>query len=249
MDQRGYQSRPFHPVSQPNVQSYLGAFPQSSSQLRKANNISVKSRSCGCSHNRSISTSQVPPTNKQSKEQYGITYTVYQHCFLSRFGPAQAMKPKPNQQITTNPNHFPTNHQGNNIIGSYQQQHRPGKQALIALKTRQVEVVLHISQTVNMHAQRNCGHGHHHGRALRIKTQKPVHSQCMGGKPSAQRKRNSRTHDPNFIEQHITKRNAHLHTQDRHIHYHELNPSTSQARQQTSQINTLQGSIEHQRST
>lgn len=106
-------------------------------------------------------------TNNTKSNRVSLTWFT-NIAFLSRFGPAQAMKPKPNQQITTNPNHFPTNHQGNNIIGSYQQ-HRPGKQALIALKTRQVEVVLHISQTVNMHAQRNCGHGHHHGRALRIK--------------------------------------------------------------------------------
>jgi len=63
----GYWCRSFHPISLPNMQAYLRTFSQSSPQQGKANNIRVISRSTSCSENRSVSTSQIPPTNKQSK--------------------------------------------------------------------------------------------------------------------------------------------------------------------------------------
>jgi hypothetical protein len=72
---------------------------------------------------------------------------------LGRLGPAQTVEPKSNQQVATNSNHFPTNHKSNNVIGSDQLEHRSCKQALVAQETRQVRVVLHISQTVDMHAK------------------------------------------------------------------------------------------------
>jgi len=102
--------RTFHPVCQPNMQTNLCTFPLSSSLLCKTNHISIISRSTGCSQLRSISASLIPPTKKQSYQQYSITYAVYLHCFLCSFSPTQTMKPKSNQQITTNSNHFPTHH-------------------------------------------------------------------------------------------------------------------------------------------
>lgn len=200
-----------HPVRQPNVQSNLCTFSQGSSQLCEANNIRIEGRSAGSSLNGSISASLIPPTNKQSKQQYGITYTVYQHCFLSRLSPAQTNKPKSNQQIATNSNHFPTNHKSNDIIGCNLLLHRSSKLAQIALETRQVRIVLHVSQAIQVYAKRHCADCHYHGCALCIKTLQPIYTECMRAKPGSQRYSNCGTCYPQFVKQHITEHSTNLH--------------------------------------
>jgi hypothetical protein len=102
--------RTLHGISQPYMLTNLCTFSQSSSQQCKTNPISIISRSTCCCKKRSISTSQIPPTKKQTQKQYSITYTVYLHCFLCCLCPTQTVEPKSNQQITTYSNHFPTNH-------------------------------------------------------------------------------------------------------------------------------------------
>jgi hypothetical protein len=141
MNQSRDGGRTLHPVRQPNMLTYLRAFSQSSPLLCKTNHLSIISRSAGSSQLRSVSTPQIPPAKKQSSQLYSITYTVYLHCFLCSFSPAQTMKPKSNQQITTNSNHFPTNHKGQQIICSYQQLHRTSKLTLITLETRKMRIM------------------------------------------------------------------------------------------------------------
>jgi hypothetical protein len=219
-----------HPVRQPNVQSNLCTFSQGPSQLCEANNIRIEGRSAGSSLNGSISASLIPPTNKQSEQQYSITYTVYLHCFLSGLSPAQTMKPKSNQQIATNSNHFPTNHKSNDIIGCNQLLHRSSKLAQIALETRQVRIVLHVSQAIQVYAKRHCTDSHYHGCALCIKTLQPIYTECMRAKPSTQRYSNCRTRYPQFVKQHITEHGTYLHAKYCHTSTTTSSkPSTSEA--------------------
>lgn len=192
--------RTFHPVCQPYVQTNLRTFPLSTSGLCKANNISIRRSTGSHKKNRSVCASLIPPANKQSKKQDCIAHTIHQHCFLSRFCPAQTMKPKANQQVATNPNHFPTNQECNEVIGSHQQQHRSGEEALIALKASTVGVSLHIPQTVEVHTKAHGRDCEHHGRTQRVKTLKPVYSQSMGAKPRAQREHDCRRTHPDFIK-------------------------------------------------
>lgn len=105
-----YRGRTLHRVSLPHMQTNLCTFSQSSSQQCKTNPISIICRSTCCCEKRSICASLIPPTKKQTKKQYSVTYTVYLHCFLCPFSPTQTMEPESNQQITTYSNHFPTNH-------------------------------------------------------------------------------------------------------------------------------------------
>jgi len=198
------------------MQTNLCTFSLSSTQLSKANPISIISGSTRCSQLRSICASQIPPTKKQSKEQYSITYTVYLHCFLCSFCPTQTMKPKSNQLIATNSNHFPTYHKCLQIISSHLQQHRTCKQTLIALETRKMGIMLHISQTIDMHTKTHCTYSNHHRSALCIKTQKHIYCYCMSTEPTSLRDHYCRSHRPNFIKNKIAQKGTSTQTKNGH---------------------------------
>jgi hypothetical protein len=119
--------------------------------------------------------------------------------------PTQTVKPKTNQQITANSNHFPTNHECLQIICCYQQQHRTSKLTQITLKTSKVWIILHIPQTINMHTKTNGTNCNHHCCAQCIKTLKPFNCYSMSTKPISQRNNNRRTHRPNFIKNKIAQ--------------------------------------------
>jgi hypothetical protein len=206
----------FHPVSQPNMQTNLCTFSQSSSLLCKANPICIKGRSTCCCLQRSISTSLIPPTKKQTSKQNSITDTVYLHCLLCSFGPTQTMKPKTNQQIATYTNHFPTYQECTQIICCYQQQHRTSKQTQVTLKTRQMRIMLHISQTINMYTETYSTYSYHHRSTLRINTEEPIYRYCMSIKPTSQRNDYCRTHRPNFIKDEITQKGTCSQTKNSH---------------------------------
>lgn len=208
MDKSGNGCWTLHPIPKPHVQANLGTFSQSSTLLTKTNPICIICRSPCPIQQRGISGSQIPPTKKQSKKLNSITYTVNKHCFLCSFSPTQTMKPKTNQQIATNSNHFPANHECQQIICCYLQQHRSSKQTQITLKTRKMRVILHIAQTVNMNTKANSTNCNHHRSTLCIKTQKPINCNCMSIKPISQRKNDSGTHRPNFIKNKITKKST-----------------------------------------
>jgi hypothetical protein len=204
------------------VQSNLCTFSQSPSQLRKANKISVEARGSRSSQNRYVCAAQIPPTNKQSKQQNSIAHTIHQHCLLSGFGPAQAVEPKSNLQIATHTNHFPTYHECNDVIGTNQQQHRSGKQALIALETRAVRVLLHISQTVKVHAKAHRGYCDHHSSTLRVKTLQPVYSLSVAAKPGS-----LRDHVPCGSRYNFIKTAKTQHCAIKHTKYCHKSPATS----------------------
>ncbi len=126
------------------------------------------------------------------------------------------MKPKSNLQIATHSNHFPTYHESDNIIRSHLLLHRSSKLALIALKTRKVRIMLHISQTINMYTKAYCAHGDHHRSTQSIKTQKPRYFKCMRRKPCSLRKTNCCSSTPDFVKQYITDDSAHKHRKNSH---------------------------------
>lgn len=200
-----YGSRTLHGISQPNMQTNLSTFSQSSAQLCKTNPVSIICRSPCCCEKRSICTSQIPPTKKQTQKQYSIAYTIYQHCFLCCLCPTQTVKPKTNQQITANSNHFPTNHECLQIICCYLQQHRTSKLTQITLKTSKVWIILHVPQTINMHTKTHGTNCNHHCCTQCIKTLKPFNCYSMSTKPISQRNNNRRTHRPNFIKNKIAQ--------------------------------------------
>ena len=150
MNQSRYWSWSFHSVSKPNMQTNLCTFSLCTSLEKKTNPVRIFSRCSQNWHLRSISTSYIPPTKKKSKKQKSITDTIHLHCFLSCFCSSQTMKPKTNQQITANTNHFPPNQKSNQVICGDQQLHRSSKKTQIALKSRQMRISLHVSDTINM---------------------------------------------------------------------------------------------------
>ena len=140
------------------------------------------------------------------------------------------MKPKSNQQIATNSNHFPTNHKSNDIVGCNLLLHRSSKLTQITLETRQVRIVLHISQAIQVYAERHTADCDHHRCALCVKTLKPIYSKCMGAKPSSQRYCNCGTGHPHFVKQHITEYSPNKHAQHCHTSTTTSSkPSTSEA--------------------
>jgi len=198
----------FHSICQPNMLSNLCTFSLSTTLQSKSNPIRIICcDTCGCLL-RSISTSQIPPTKKKSQEQNCITDTIYLHCFLSCFCSTQTMKPKPNLQITTNTNHFPTNHKCQQIICCYLLQHRSSKLTQITQKSRQMCILLHISHTINMHTKTYCTDCYHHGCTESVKTKKPIHIYCMCIKPITLWNYNCRTHRSDFIQNSITQKST-----------------------------------------
>ena len=67
-----------------------------------------------------------------------------------------------------------------------------------------------------MHAERYSVYCNHHRCTLCIKTQKPIHVNCVSRKPSSLGKRDCRAHNPNFIKQHIAQNSTHSQTKNCH---------------------------------
>lgn len=160
-----------HSVSLPHVQSDLSTFSQSTPQLPLTNPICIVCGTSSSSQQRCIGTSQIPPAKEKSNQQNCITYTINLHCFLCSFGPTLTMKPKPNLQIATHSNHFPSYYQCNQIISCNLLQHRTSKQTLITLEAWLMSIILHIPQTINMHTKTHSTYSYHHRSSLSIKTQ------------------------------------------------------------------------------
>jgi hypothetical protein len=115
------------------------------------------------------------------------------------------MKPKTNQEIGTNTDHFPSYKQCNQIISGNKHQHRSGEKAQITLKSRLMGITLHVTLTVHMNTEtykRNCDH---HRCALSIKTQKPFNLQSPSPKPRVQGNENRRSRNKNLIKNKETK--------------------------------------------
>jgi hypothetical protein len=190
----------FHPVSQPHMQSNLCTFSLRTTLLSQCDPISIIGSRTSCGQLRSICTSLIPPTKEKSQEQNSITDTIYLHCLLSCFCSTQTMKPKPNLQITTYTNHFPTNHKCSLIVCCDLLQHRSSKLTQITQKSRQMRILLHISQTINMYAKTYCTDGYHYGSTKCIKIQKPIYIYGMSTKPVSLWNYYSRTHCSDFIQ-------------------------------------------------
>lgn len=194
-----------HGISKPYVQPYLSTFPLSSSLKKKTNKVTVFCRCSNSSNQSSVSGTKIPPAKEQSNKQNCVTNSIDLHCFLSCLCSAQTMEPKANQQIATYTNHFPTYLQYYLIICSNQLQHRTSKKTLIAEKTRQMRISLHISLTINMYTKTYCGDCYHHRSCQSIKRQKPIHIYCVCTKPRRKRNNNWRSNNHNFIKDQITK--------------------------------------------
>jgi hypothetical protein len=186
----------------------LSTFSQSTSQKAKTNPICITGRGSQSWHLRSVCTSNIPPTKKQSHEQNSITHTIHKHSFLCSFGSAQTMEPKTNQQIATNSNSFPTNLQCHQIICSHLKKHRSSKKTQITLKTRKMWISLHISYAVDMDTKTHKSHGDHHRSAKCIKTQKPIDGNGVCSKPRGQGNHNRRPLKKNLIKNKKTKKGA-----------------------------------------
>ncbi len=199
VNQCRHRSRSFHPVCLPNVQSKLSTFSQSTTQLAKANPICIRSGSPQGGNLNGVSASLTPPTKQQSSKLNGVTYTVHQHSFLRRFGPAQSTKPKTNQLITPDSNKFPTNKQSYLIITGDLKQHRSCKLTQKAKKAWLVRIILHVAQAVNMDTQANSADSEHHRSTQRVNPLHPLNVQGMGLKPWTQRNSHSRLQTHHFI--------------------------------------------------
>jgi hypothetical protein len=118
------------------------------------------------------------------------------------------VKPKSNQQIATNTNHFPTYLKCDQIICSDQQQHRTSKKTQVTQKTGLMCISLHISQTIDMNTKTYKSDCNHHRSTQCIKAQKPINSYSMCTKPRGQRNNNRRSQHKNFIKNKKTKKGS-----------------------------------------
>jgi hypothetical protein len=113
---------------------------------------------------------------------------------------AGALEPEADQQIGAQADPFPAEEHLNEVVGGHQRQHEEGKQAQIGHEPRDVRVVRHVTDRIDMHHRRDDRDHEHHHRGQGVEAQRPADFQGADVDPGEQLGGLALTFEPDGVE-------------------------------------------------
>ncbi len=198
MDQGRNRGRTFHRVGQPGVQEELRRFTHGADKQQNADhrqriettteefNIHIDHRRRCCEDSIEADRIESQIDRQNTEREAKIADPVDDKCLDRRGVGRRPFIPEADQQIGDQPDTFPAEIKLQEIVRRHQRQHEKCKQREVGKEARNVRIVRHVSDRIDMDQKRHNRDGEHHHRGQLVDAERPIDLEISRADPVEQ---------------------------------------------------------------
>ena len=187
MDQRGDRSRTRHRVGEPYVEGDLGRLAGGADEQQQADRrhdsgraqrefrrepVHVRER-----ERRRTRRGETPEQQEQAGQERGVADPVRDEGLAAGVGVRGIGVPEADEEVGTEADALPADEEHRQGVGEHQHEHRRGEEVQVGEEARQIRVVVHVPERVEMDQEPHAGDHEEHDTGQGVETKGQVHPQ------------------------------------------------------------------------